>query len=60
MNAIERAGKKLRAARSAEKEAFEEARTAAIDAIENGTSETAVAIICGVDRMTVRKWLGKR
>lgn len=32
----------------------------AISAINDGVPEAQVAVECGVDRMTVRKWLGKR
>lgn len=32
----------------------------ALSAISDGIPESQVAAECGVDRMTVRKWLGKR
>lgn len=57
---LERAGRKLRSARKAQKGAMEDARVAAIDAIEQGYTEVEVAATLGVDRMTVRKWAGKR
>jgi hypothetical protein len=57
---LERAGRKLRLARRAQSEAMEAARLAALDAIERGFTEVEVATTLGVDRMTVRKWGGKR
>ena len=57
---LERAGRRLRSARNAEKKAMEDARVAALAAIEDGVSEASVAKVLGVDRMTVRKWVGKR
>lgn len=57
---LDRAGENLRAAREAQQAALEAARTAALDAIAHGTPESVVAQELGVDRMTVRKWAGKR
>lgn len=57
---LQRAGKKLQAARAAEQRAFESAKQAAIAAFECGAPEAEIARALGVDRMTVRKWLGKR
>ncbi|WP_372517190.1 helix-turn-helix domain-containing protein [Mycolicibacterium frederiksbergense] len=38
-----------------------DARTAALDVLDQeGMSEVQVAAVLGVDRMTVRKWRGKR
>ena len=60
MTELERAGQKLRSARKAEGAAMEKAKAAAIDAVAEGVTEVQVARILGVDRMTVRKWSGKR
>lgn len=38
----------------------EKAREGALAALAEGESESAVAKALGVDRMTVRKWAGKR
>jgi transposase len=60
MTTLESAGKKLRLTRNAQTEAYEEARIAALAALSGGVSESEVAAKLGVDRMTVRKWQGKR
>lgn len=60
MSELERAGRKLRSARKAEQDAYEQARVAAIAAIADGVPEAVAARELGVNRMTVRKWLGKR
>lgn len=57
---LARAGRKLRSARKAQQAALEAAKVAALQAIEEGQTEVAVAAALGVDRMTVRKWSGKR
>ena len=57
---LERVGRSLRSARSAQQAAFESARVAAVAAMAAGVSESQVARTVGVDRMTVRKWAGKR
>lgn len=57
---LERAGRKLRSARKAQKDAMEAAQAAALDALARGYTEVEVANTLGVDRMTVRKWSGKR
>lgn len=57
---LKRAGRKLRSARKAEQEAFEAARLAALADLAVGVSEVEIAKELGVDRMTVRKWAGKR
>lgn len=36
------------------------AREVAIEAIADGATEAGIARTLGVDRMTIRKWLGKR
>ena len=40
--------------------AWEDAHTAAYEAIDAGKSQHRIAELLGVDRMTVRKWVGKR
>lgn len=50
----------LRSARKAQAHAMEAARRAALKAIEEGWSEAGVARTLDVNRMTVRKWVGKR
>lgn len=57
---LERAGRKLRSARKTQKDAMEAARIAALEALDLGYTEVQVANTLGVDRMTVRKWAGKR
>jgi len=57
---LDKAGNNLRSARDALQTAMDAARTAALDSIAHGTPESVVASELGVDRMTVRKWLGKR
>ena len=57
---LERAGRNLRSARNAEQRAFEAAADAAADAWNAGMTEVEIARVLGVDRMTVRKWRGKR
>jgi hypothetical protein len=57
---LEQAGRKLRSARKAERDAYEAARIAALDALAQDVPEAVVARELGVDRMTVRKWQGKR
>lgn len=59
MDDLTQAGRKLRSARRAQREAMEAARLAAIDALAQGRTEVDVATTLGVDRMTVRKWAGK-
>jgi len=57
---LERAGATLRRARAALAKATEQAEQAALEALAEGATESAVARTLGVDRMTVRKWAGKR
>lgn len=52
-------GKARRAAIEAGREITDMARAGVHRLTENGISETQAAEIVGVDRMTVRKWLGK-
>lgn len=65
MNDIDRArlthaGNRLARARGNVDALMDNAREIALDAISSGATEAEVARILGVDRMTVRKWLGKR
>jgi predicted transcriptional regulator len=53
-------GKKLARARAAVAEAMRVAEIMARSAHEEGMPETRIAEDLGVDRMTVRKWVGKR
>lgn len=57
---LERAGAQLRRARAALAKAAEQAEAEGLRALAEGVSESAVARTLGVDRMTVRKWAGKR
>lgn len=57
---LQTVGKRLRAARDAQAKAYEAARLAALASLADGVSESQVATDLGVDRMTVRKWQGKR
>lgn len=57
---LERAGRNLRSARKAEQDAYEQARLAAIAAVADGVPEAVAARELGVNRMTIRKWMGKR
>ena len=50
----------LTGARVAEHEAYVAARQVAVMATRDGAEEAPLARALGVDRMTVRKWLGKR
>lgn len=52
--------KRLAAARTKLDAEMDKAREVALDALGSGATEAEVARIVGVDRMTVRKWLGKR
>lgn len=57
---LAKAGRQLAAARAREAAAREQARELAIAAVAAGQSEAGVARTLGVDRMAVRKWLGKK
>lgn len=49
-----------RAARDAEVDLRQQLAAAVVTAVEAGMSESETARLAGVDRMTVRGWLGKR
>ena len=53
------AAEELRAARHRLEVATGKAATAALDALEAGETEVAVAAALGVNRLTIRKWAGK-
>jgi transposase len=53
-------GKKLRTARNTQATALTLAEHLTTEAVSEGISEKRAAELLGVDRMTVRKWLGKR
>lgn len=53
------AARGLKAARGKLDRAMEVAREAAIAAYTDGAAETEIARALGVNRMTVRRWLGK-
>lgn len=57
---LEQAGVALLLARQAASQAYAAAVQVGVMAVEAGTPEADVARKLGVDRMTVRKWLGKR
>jgi hypothetical protein len=57
---LEAAGQSLAASRNAARAARDDAKAIALKAIELGWSEYAVSQALRVDRMTLRKWLGKR
>lgn len=59
MNEIKKAARNLRAAREKLAAATAAAEQAAIAEHENGMPETEIARELGVNRMTVRRWLGK-
>lgn len=56
---IDGAAASLRRARKRLAAAMEQAKTAAVTANADGTPETEIARALGVNRMTVRRWLGK-
>lgn len=60
MSDLDRAGESLRRARAALDQALKNAEAVGLLALAEGVSESAVARALGVDRMTVRKWAGKR
>lgn len=57
---LQRAGDRLRRARAGLARAIEQAEAEGLRALAEGVPEAAVARALGVDRMTVRKWAGKR
>jgi hypothetical protein len=56
---VARAARNLAAARSRLEVAMADAEHAAIAAYDAGDPETVIAANLGVNRLTVRKWLGK-
>jgi hypothetical protein len=58
--ALAEAGHNLCRAREIQGAALDRAQRAAMEAVAAGFSEAEVARVVGVDRMTVRKWRGKR
>ncbi|MDF2969264.1 MAG: hypothetical protein K0Q93_3042 [Nocardioidaceae bacterium] len=56
---LARYGRELAAARREVEEATAIVRAAVIRAAEQGRAEAEIARTAGVDRMTVRKWVGK-
>ena len=54
------AARELQRARAAQARAMDKVRWAVVQAVMDGMTEAEAARIAGVDRMTVRKWLGKR
>lgn len=59
MTDMTRAARALRAARQRLDTAMQTAEQAAVAAHQDGTPETEIARTLGVNRMTVRRWLGK-
>jgi hypothetical protein len=55
-----RVGRNITAAREKLEAAMEEGRGAALEAIASGNSELAVAQQMNLNRLTVRRWQGKR
>lgn len=55
-----KAGRRLQRARKAADDAYEAARLVALNALAGGVTEVEVSQKLGVNRMTVRKWGGKR
>lgn len=60
MSDLERVGIRLLRARKTLAQALTDAQSEALAALSEGVPEAAVARALGVDRMTVRKWAGKR
>ena len=58
--AVTNAGAALAAARVAESDAFDTLRATVVAACADGMPEQRAARLGQVDRMTVRKWRGKR
>lgn len=56
---LEDLGRQIAANRDQKATIWETARQAAIAAYDNGTPETHLAVALGVDRNTIRRWLGK-
>jgi hypothetical protein len=55
--ALEKAGRRLEAARAEEKSAVEEARAAALAAVADGVTQAIVARHLKVNRITVGTWV---
>jgi DNA invertase Pin-like site-specific DNA recombinase len=53
-------GRQIKAARNRLAKVMESAEQAAIEAHQDGMPETEIAKTLGVNRMTVRRWLGKQ
>ena len=60
LNALKDAGTRLARAKRNLAEATEAAKSVANAAYEQKVYEITIAELLGVDRMTVRRWLGKR
>lgn len=60
LDALGEARLRIEATRSAATDAIADARRLALEQIAAGASEHGVAQALGVNRMTVREWLGKR
>ena len=56
---IAKAGRKWHAAKQRERNAAQELYAAIVEAVAGGMSEVQAAKVAGVDRMTVRRALGK-
>lgn len=56
-SALELTGVRLQQAQEAAQAALDEARTAALDALEAGASEQDIARLLGVDPLTVQEWV---
>jgi DNA invertase Pin-like site-specific DNA recombinase len=59
MNELQRVARALAKSRARLTETMAEAEAAAISAHADGVSEVEIARTLGVNRMTVRRWLGK-
>jgi transposase len=59
-NRLRAVGRHLLTARTAELHMREAAAVLAIEADDAGLSQRRIAELLGVDRMTIRKWIGKR
>ena len=56
---LEKISKKWHAAKERERELAADLYAAIVEAVDSGMSEVQVAKVAGVDRMTVRRALGK-
>jgi predicted transcriptional regulator len=59
MDELKKAASKIGKARSDLQVAMNAAKDAAIAAHADGVTEVEIAVNLGVNRMTIRKWLGK-